>query len=156
MKKIPLYQKGKIVAWSLVDDEDYERFSFKRWNLSPFGYARSKYRKDNIEATCFLHRFIMNAQPGTILDHINGDKLDNRKSNLRFCTTSQNGYNRKRQKNNISGHAGIGWNKQFGKWKARIRRDQTPIYEEHFDDFDEAVREYRKNHKQLIGEFSPY
>jgi len=58
-----------------------------------------------------LHRLIINASEGDIADHISRNKLDNRKINIRLCTSSQNSMNRSKLSINTSGHTGVGWNK---------------------------------------------
>ena len=60
---------------------------------------------------CRLHRLIINASEGDIADHISRNKLDNRKINIRLCTSSQNSMNRSKLSINTSGHTGVGWNK---------------------------------------------
>lgn len=91
MKRIKLTQ-GK---YTIVDDQDYER-------LSKYEYILAKSKKDKYYALVkidgskiYLHRFIMGAEKGQIVDHENGDGLDNQRSNLRACTYSQNNANRK-------------------------------------------------------------
>lgn len=62
----------------------------------------------------------MKAKPGTIVDHINRSKLDNRKSNLRFTTTTLNSFNAKNRRDNRSGIRGVFWEKQHKKWAAQL------------------------------------
>lgn len=69
--------KGKSTK---VDDDDYEKYNHLVWHLSDTGYAVRKSGK-----TVRLHRLIMDCPEGMVIDHLNGDKLDNRKSNLRIC-----------------------------------------------------------------------
>lgn len=89
--------KNKIVK---LDKEDYEKINSYLWHLDKNGYAQSSIGK--------MHRFIMNAKKGdSIVDHINGDKLDNRKENLRFVTFSQNAQNRVKKENCYSNYIGV-------------------------------------------------
>jgi len=92
---IPLY-KGKdkdrkIVGYSLVDDDSYYNINEKRWTMRIDGYPSGKIDNKNI----MLHQFVMGPYPAgkPIIDHINGNKLDNRKQNLRFCTCAENNSN---------------------------------------------------------------
>ena len=115
MRTIPLTH-GKV---TLVDDEDYERFGHVTWrvwnNTCGYFYVSNRYslgkgrRKRRL-----LHREIIGAPPGMVVDHINHDTLDNRKENLRLCTRSQNGMNRKGPpSNSTSGVRGVSWKKQY-------------------------------------------
>lgn len=106
---IPIKNKNGIIAYSIVDYEDYEKYGSLNWNLKN-GYAASGMRGT-------LHRFIMNAtinDPN--IDHINGDRLDNRKINLRFVTKSFNAQNRKKKENTNSRYIGVNFNKKTNKW----------------------------------------
>lgn len=103
--------KNKIVK---LDKEDYEKINSYLWHLDKNGYAQSSIGK--------MHRFIMNAKKGdSIVDHINGDKLDNRKENLRFVTFSQNAQNRVKKENCYSNYIGVTYEKNQNIWKCQIR-----------------------------------
>ena len=73
---------------ALVDEDIKELYGGLSWFLSDTGYAvrRSDRRDDSTKMTIRLHRLIMNAPEGMVVDHLNGDSLDNRRSNLRVCT----------------------------------------------------------------------
>ncbi|WP_261540538.1 HNH endonuclease [Burkholderia multivorans] len=122
MKEIAL-TRGLV---ALVDDEDYEKFSTVSWNASAYGYAVRMIRHPQLAGkwtSISLHRQIMGLSfgDGRQVDHINGNKLDNRKENLRICTNTQNAWNRGAQCNNRSGFKGVSWFKRDRKWVARIR-----------------------------------
>src|SRR5574343_596006 len=111
MKKLPLSQ-GKF---AIVDDDDYENLLSWKWTYSG-GYA---YRLKTIQGKSkkiWLHRFIANIPDGLYTDHINGDKLDCRKENLRFCTYAENNKNASIRKANKSGYRGVYWEKGVKKW----------------------------------------
>lgn len=113
-----LLAKGLI---ALVDDEDFESINQFRWKRDIQGYASSKIRLDGKQKDIFMHRVIMKVSDRRIiLDHVNGNKLDNRRSNLRFATNSQNGMNRGMPSNNTSGFKGVTRHKRTGKWQASI------------------------------------
>ena len=99
MRELKLYGKygeGKVTK---VDASDYEALSKYRWQVSPSGYVvRTTNRASGREAYR-VHRVVIGANPGEIVDHLNGDKLDNRRGNLRICTSSENSLNRKKAKN---------------------------------------------------------
>jgi len=99
----------------LVDDDDYEVLKDFKYHITYKGYAcRSKWSpKKNI----YIHREILGAKKGEQIDHINRDKLDNRKCNLRICSQSENSHNRQIMKHNSSGYKGVVWDKPNNKWK---------------------------------------
>ena len=105
-KSIPL-TKGKF---ALIDDEDYDWLMQWKWVYSN-GYAfrwskgGKKYRKGT-----FMHRMICNTSVGMLTDHINGNKLDNRRSNLRICTASDNQANRIKLHKTSSSFKGVSFN----------------------------------------------
>lgn len=98
--------KGKSTK---VDDDDYEKYNHLVWHLSDTGYAVRKSGK-----TVRLHRLIMDCPEGMVVDHLNGDKLDNHKSNLRICTQSENAKNM----HNVKGYS---YDKSKNKYVVRYR-----------------------------------
>ncbi len=90
---------------------------------------------------------------GKLLDHRNRDSLDDRISNLRLATHSQNCSNSCLHKHNTSGRRGVHWDKQSGKWQAKISVMKKVIYLGYFDDLDEAGDAYIKAAKKHFGEF---
>ena len=139
----------------LVDDEDAEKVLSYRWCLSKKGDAcfYAVNRRDGI----YLHRLIIRAQKGKTVDHVNGDSLDNRKCNLRECTTKENIRNRKgRNKNSTSGIKGVFWIKNAKKWRAQIKVDRVVIYLGYFTDKIKAATAYNEAAKKYHGEFASY
>ena len=115
MKEIPL---GNGLA-SMVSDEDYDRVVSDRWSFGK-PYVKRTFRSDGKFHTLYLHRVILNAPKGMMVDHVNGDKLDNRRENLRLCTSKQNAYNKGLTTSNRSGFKGIHWDAERNRWRARI------------------------------------
>ena len=92
--------------------------------------------------------------PKIEVDHINQNKLDNRKSNLRLCSHSQNGINKYKQSNNSSGFKGVCFNKRRQKFMAFINKDKKRTYIGYFETAEEAGKAYDKKAKELFGEFA--
>lgn len=145
MKKIKLSQK----KYALVDDADFEWVNQWKWYLNDNGYAiRSiyirlsvgKYTSKHIR----MHREINKTPDGFDTDHINRDKLDNRKENLRTVTRSQNTINVGLRANNKSGHIGIYWDKFTNKWRAEIKINYKKITLGRFINIDDAIIVRRK------------
>ncbi len=114
MKEIQLSQ-GKI---AVVDDEDYEYINQWKWSYLSSGYAVRSLWSLLGSKTILMHRIIANTPIGMDTDHINGNRLDNRKSNLRVCTHAENTRNIPMHKDNKIGYKGV---QKHGKsWRARI------------------------------------
>ena len=138
---------------ALVDDEDFVYLSKHNW------YAhRGRDSKDFYAVRsnrCIrMHREIMNAKSGQFVDHRNGNTLDNRRSNLRFCTPSQSQMNRGIPPNNTSGYRGVFRDKRSGKWRAAIKINYKQIRLGNFIIKEDAARAYDTAAKKYHGEFA--
>ena len=152
MKTIELTQ-GKV---ALVDDEDYEHLNQWKWYAHSSGNTFYAIRNITVgkgkQATLYMHRVIMNTPDGMETDHINGDGLDNRKSNLRVCTVSQNCANRRAR--GTSKYLGVSWHSGNRYWQVRIRKDGFEHYLGNFVSEEDAARAYDAKAKELHGEFA--
>ena len=125
-----LYNKqGEEIARALIDLECIEIVSQYKWHLRDNGYVSTS---DNI----YLHRLISNCDNDMVCDHINRNRLDNRRENLRSCTQQENLLNRGVSKNNTSGYTGV--YKRNNKWCARININGKQINLGTFATFEEA------------------
>lgn len=137
----------------LIDEEDLLRVSERLWSFhGSTGYLVSRIKGTNRNE--YLHRFITGAIKGQYVDHINHDKLDNRRSNLRLCTNSQNMQNCGKRKSNKSGYKGVWLNKANGWWYASVRKDYKSYHVGHFRTAEEAARAYDLKALELHGEFA--
>jgi hypothetical protein len=137
--------------YAIIDDEDFERVSKLKWNYSKkIGYAESRLENGHLR----MHRFIMNAKPGEETDHINFDGLDNRKSNLRLCTHTENMYHRRKHIDNTSGYKGVSWDKVNKKWHASIQKDGKKMHLGRFLDIQDAIKIYNKKASEAFGQFA--
>lgn len=121
MKKIKLTKNN----FAIVDDEDFDYLNQWKWFLSDGGYAhRNKHIRLGLNKyTCKrirMHRLINQTPNGFITDHINRNKLDNRKCNLRTANKSINSINRGKPVNNKSGTKGVYWDSWSKKWRAEL------------------------------------
>lgn len=91
--------------------------------------------------------------PENVIDHINGDKADNRLANLRAATVSQNGMNRGLPANNSSGCKGVSWDRACQKWQAKIGIHGKTIYLGNFDHLEAAKAAYAAASREVHGEF---
>jgi hypothetical protein len=135
----------------LVDAADYEWLNKYKW--SPRGSGRYAGRKEKGK-TIYMHRQIMNAPPGMIVDHIDGNAPNNCRSNLRLCTPRQNQCNHVKRIGCISRFKGVYRNKRCGQWFVMIRPEDKPIWFGYFDTEIEAARIYDRLAVELFGEFA--
>lgn len=143
---------------TIVDNDEYEKFGNLTWFICN-GYAKRSFRLKSVERSksnrqAHLHREILNAPKGMCIDHINGDKLDNRKSNLRLCTNQENIRNSKVMIKNTSGFKGVSWMKSKSKWRARIKVNMREIHLGLFASKLDAVRCYNKGAKRYFSDFA--
>lgn len=92
--------------------------------------------------------------PSDQIDHVNGDKTDNRLANLRLATASENGCNRARFSSNTSGRKGVSWNRQNQKWQAYIKRGGKQVHLGYFADLNEASAAYALAARRYYGAFA--
>lgn len=133
----------------IFDIEDYDKVKNITWRLTDFGYIYGVYKN---KKQVFIHQLITDFKYSTI-DHINGNKLDNRKCNLRPATPSQNAMNRHNTPK--SGYIGVYQRKDNNKWAAKICINYKPIYLGSFDNIEDAIIARLKAEKKYCGEFAP-
>lgn len=138
-------KKGEKI---LLDTEDFTACNRYQWYVNKNGYAAndSKPRK-------LMHRLVMGF-PKENIDHANGNKLDNRKSNLRLCNQSQNTSNASKRKTNKSGYKGVSWNKRYTKWESYLTFNYKHIFLGYYDTKEKAAYAYNLKAKEVWGEYA--
>ena len=124
---------------ALVDDEDFERLNRCKWYCNSDGYAMRDIWNGGNKKHCFMHRILNNTPDGVITDHINQNRLDNRKINLRNSDKRKNMINSKIPKNNSSGFKGTSWSKRRNKWRTYITSNGKQIYLGDFKNKEDSV-----------------
>lgn len=171
MKIIYIKSKKHGIKEVLVDDEDYNRVNEFKWHIL--------YDKDNPDYYCvfrrnkgvteYLHRFVMNAKKGEMIDHRDCNPLNNQKHNLRFATCSQNQMNKKSRENSTSKYKGV-WlyfkkscfikkdktvsSKVYKYWYSGISYNKKHIFLGMFKDEIKAALAYNEAAKKYHGEFA--
>jgi hypothetical protein len=133
-----------------IDLEDFWKVKNICWNQSDTGYIISDINNKRTR----LHRFIMNCPDGMDVDHINHNKLDNRKNNLRIVTRSQNHMNKPVRSDNTTSVTGVWWFKERNKWTSEITINRKKIHLGCFDNFGDAVKVRKQAEEKYFGEYS--
>jgi len=145
VKQIPLGSG----LYAYVDAADYEWLSRWVWHTQG-GYAvRWEKRR-----TIFMHREIARPPKGKIVDHVNGNRLDNTRANLRVCTHPENSRNTSKPHGTSSRFRGVTYLKDRGKWRAKIQFEGKSVYLGLFTDEVDAARAYDRKAVELFGEFA--
>lgn len=144
---------------AIVDEDIEECLKEHSWQCSKDGYARRHVTKGNKDRTIFMHRFVWEIwngriPDGMIIDHINGDRLDNRLCNLRLVTIAESNRNRSGWGESASDYKGVTYSKKHEKWVARIKNEGTEHFLGYFDNQEEAAAVYNINANILFGEYA--
>jgi len=167
-RKIPLTQ-GKF---AIVDPADYLRFARYKWRLCRTKgknvlYAERSIRLPNgrysrilmhrqimgLSKSCVLHDIRNTTSDIRVIDHINGDGLDNRRANLRLATVAQNAWNSKKR-NPISGYKGVYFDRQKRFWRAAIVCNRKRIHLGYFKNKITAAKAYDAAARKFHGQFA--
>jgi len=137
---------------ALVSVDDFKRLSAVKWGVN-LDRAKKAYACRKVSGKrIYMHREITNCPPGLVVDHINGDTLDNRRTNLRICTERQNLYNC--LTNNLSGYKGVGLI-GTGGYRARIQHHEYgEIYLGRYENLQDAADAYDRAAILLWGEYA--
>lgn len=152
MKEISL-TRGKV---AFVDDEDFAEISKFKWHFDGSGYASRDVHRGEKKGKIRMHRFLLGVPDfdKRQVDHINGNRLDNRRSNLRLVLQSENKLNVRRHRDNKSGFKGVSLHRPTGKWIAFIMARGKHKYLGLFQTPEAAHARYCEAADELHGEFA--
>ena len=149
MPSIPL-SKGKH---TIVDAEDYEWLMQWKWMYSTTGYAIRHMTVNGKTKTIRMHRQILDVPIGLFADHINGNRTDNRRMNLRVCTHAENQHNYRSYKGS-SIYKGVAWDTDREKWRALIKVNRKSFFLGRYATQEDAARAYNAAALKYFGEFA--
>ena len=140
---------------TIVDSDISDAIRNAKWRLHTNGYVMTRWNGK----TGLLHRLLLGLEPGkassrVCVDHINGNRLDNRRSNLRLCDHSQNVSNTPKRIDNTSGVKGVCWYAKRNKWTTYVTFRGKQYYLGYYENFDEAVAVVAAARLRLHGEFA--
>jgi aspartate/methionine/tyrosine aminotransferase len=141
-KELPLLRGGV----ALVSSEDFGWASQETWRVGGNGYIVNSHHEH-------LHRLVLRAFPDVVVDHVNGDRMDNRRANLRVCSNQDNIRNQKKTRGS-SRFKGVSWSVQNKKWYAYIKVSGKSMSLGHFDVEEDAARAYDAAAREAFGRFA--
>ena len=138
----------------IIDTDDIEKVKNYTWRINSNGYAVTEYREStNKTKRIQMHRLINNTPKGLITDHINHNRIDNRKLNLRTCNKSQNAMNKIKHMGKTSKIKGVSYDKRDDLWKCTISKEGKRIVK-YFHSEEEAIKERKRLEKEMFKEFN--
>ena len=139
--------KGEISGKFLIDLADLEIVLTKKWRFWRGDFFTGNYKPIQI------YRFLMQPNDDQVVDYINGNRWDNRRSNLRITTQQKNTINKEIQSNNKSGVAGVRWDKDRKKWAVEIRENGIKLHLGRYENLEDAVFIRYLAENILFGEY---
>ena len=136
----------------LIDADDLPRVSEHIWSIKKCGRTWYPFIKQK-DKVVTLGRFLLDAQSGQVVDHIDGNGMNNQRNNLRFVTQQQNTWNKRRSRTSSSKFKGVSWHKKSHCWRATIRVRGKYENLGFFQDEAKAAIAYEKRAREVQGIF---
>lgn len=147
--ELVLFNRHKIeIGRAKFDKRHKEAVASRIWNLHHSGAPRTQRER------LYLHQLILGKRDGFVIDHVNGDRLDNLDTNLRHATPTQNSRNLPLSKRNRSGKKGVWWDAKNNSWQVKICVDRKQLFLGRFKSFEVACRVRDEAERTYYGEFS--
>lgn len=155
--EIILYDKyGKEINRALIDLEDIDKVKNFKWCINPQGYAICSKGIDNKKYIRLHHYIFTNPNEDNLfIDHINRNRLDNRKSNLRIVSKADNNKNLSLRTDNNTNIIGVCYDNERNKWISQLKLDGKRILFKRYNNIDDAIIARLKAELKYLGEFAP-
>ena len=142
--------------FALLDNHDYDKLSKYNWGLGPRKYIQRTKTENGKQTSVVIHREIMGCikGDGKTVDHVNRNRLDNRRVNLRLVNRQQSATNCSMGKNNTSGYKGVSFLKSENIWQSRVMFNYKSHFLGNFKTAQEAGRAYDKKTLELNGVYA--
>lgn len=142
------------INYFYFDLEDFDKIKDYYWKYNAYGYLVADSQKKHNTKQILLHRLVLNAENGFVVDHKNHKRYDNRKNNLRQCTYTDNCRNRILQCNNHTSHTGVCWAKREHKYRSDIVVNNKHIHLGYYDNLEDAIAARKEAEEKYFGEYS--
>lgn len=140
-------RKGSTFTVSIIDAQ---RVANHGWCLAERGYMLASINNKVVT----LHQFLLGFRPNMYIDHIDGNRLNNTRANLRWATPMQSAWNQDISSRNTTGYKGVHWNKRARKWQAHIRCNNKWRTIGFYDSREQAALAYNEEAKRLFGDYA--
>lgn len=155
-----LHIKGSVHGNKIIkiDLDSLEQIKQIHWIIVKSCRCNKTYYYAMTSDGLLMQRFLMNVKVkdrNIVVDHINGDTLDDRKDNLKVCSQKENVRKAELSMNNKSGHVGVCWDKRVGKWIAYIMVNRKYKHLGYYEDINEAIKVREEAEPTYFGEFTP-
>ena len=141
----------------LVDEEDFKRLNKYKWHRMKGGYAGRRiyfsYHPRSFKDV-YMHNWILKTPVGKEADHINGNRSDNRRCNLRIVTHAENSCNKGIRTDNRSGFPGVWYDKSRKRWTAELMLHQKKVWLGRFKELSDAIEARKDAEQQFFGHFA--
>lgn len=158
MKEILCRSKKYGDHFAQVDDADFEILNRFKWYLKVCTkgniYCRAPIYKNGKRINILMHRFLLDCSIGEIIDHKDGNGMNNQRSNIRRCTHQQNAQNYRTPLTNKSGFKGVSFYKPTGKYVVYVKSNKKNLNVGYFTDLITAAHAYNEAAKKYYGEFA--
>lgn len=156
MKSIPIRGRNGYGKIALVDDDMYDFLASSKWHYND-GYARCALKQPDGSYKRFsMHRLVIKVEPHELVDHIDGNMLNNQRANLRSANRQNNRYNMALRKDSTTGYKGVHWSKSKAKYEVYISKDGKRFTIGTTTDKEEGAYLYDQFALALFGEYARF